>query len=58
MICSVISKMISHAVLSRGLHQLYLAHQRGMQSIQDLSLPGKKDGLKLTHRPDAKGTVK
>lgn len=54
----MISKMISHAVLSHGHRQLYFAYQRGMQRIRDLTLRKKKDDLELTHWPDAKGTVK
>jgi hypothetical protein len=39
----MISKMISHAVLSRGYRQLHLAYQRGVQRIRhvDIANPAK-----------------
>ena len=33
MMCTMLSKMISPAVLSRGPRQLYLAYQRGVQGL-------------------------
>lgn len=39
MICSMIRKMTSSAVLSHGSRQVYLAYERCVQRIRDLSLP-------------------